>query len=46
LSDPYTGRIIDGRWENMSIPYVTAEFYREEGIDPDHTFFPAEEPQW
>jgi hypothetical protein len=46
LSDPYTGRIIDGRWENTSIPYMTAEFYTEEGIDRDQTFFPAENAQW
>lgn len=45
-SDPYTGRITDGRWANATVPYMTAEFFAEEGIDPDHTFFPVEEQSW
>ena len=45
-SDPYNGRIDDGRWTNTEIPYMTTEFYEEEGVDPDHTFFPGEETEW
>ena len=45
-SDPITGRILDGRWMNLSVPYMTAEFFDEEGIDNTHTFFPYEENGW
>ena len=45
-SDPITGKVRDGRWGNTSIPYITDAFLAEEGIDPDHTFFPTEETHW
>ena len=45
-SDPYTGRITDGRWANAVVPYVTHDFLVEEGIDPDLTFFKADEVAW
>ena len=45
-SDPYTGRIINSRWVDLKVPYMTSAFYEEEGIDPDHTFFPIEEKEW
>ena len=45
-SDPETGRITDGRWANVAVPYVTHDFLVEEGIDPDVTFFKADEVAW
>ena len=45
-SDPITGRIINGRWENASVPYMTDEFMLEEGIDKTTTFFPSENAEW
>ena len=45
-SDPVTGRIINGRWENATVPYVTEAFFIEEGITGNHTFFPTEEKEW
>ena len=45
-SDPISGRIIDGRWQNTSTPYVTLDFLDQEGIDPDATFFRADEVAW
>ena len=45
-SDPITGRIIDGRWENASVPHMTDEFMLEEGIDKTTTFFPTENAEW
>ena len=45
-SDPYTGRITNGRWADTKVPYMTPEFLEAEGIDPSHTFFPVEESQW
>ena len=46
LSDPYSGKILDGRWANTEVPYMTPDFLAEEGVDPDHTFFPKEEGEW
>ena len=45
-NDPLTGEIIDGRWKNQKIPYITKEFLVSEGIDPMHTFFPSDESIW
>jgi hypothetical protein len=45
-SDPITGRIVDGRWENATTPYLTTEYFAAEGIDANHTFFPDEEKEW
>lgn len=45
-SDPVSGRITNGRWENASVPYVSEAFFVEEGINVDHTFFPTEEREW
>ena len=45
-SDPFTGKIIDGRWANLLIPSVTKNFLINEGIDPDRTFFVGDEVAW
>jgi hypothetical protein len=45
-SDPITGRILDGRWVNVTVPYMTEEFFEAEGIDEKLTFFPHEESEW
>jgi hypothetical protein len=47
-NDPSTGRILDGRWANMSIPVVNDQFYQEHGVDKDQVWFPftAEEQAW
>lgn len=41
-SDPYTGRILDGRWADITLPYLTEDFYIESGVDPEGSFFPVE----
>lgn len=45
-SDPISGKIVNSRWANLQIPYMTEAFYKDEGIDPTHTFFPKEEDEW
>lgn len=45
-NDPITGRIINSRWENSSIPFMDDDFFVREGIDNTCTFFPAEANVW
>ena len=45
-SDPISGRIVNSRWADLKVPYITEAFYKDEGIDPNHTFFPKEEDEW
>ena len=45
-SDPDTGRILDGRWQDTAVPTITLDFLIEEGIDPELTFFRADEVAW
>ena len=45
-SDPYTGRIINSRWESSYVPTTTHEFFGQENIQEDVTFFPSEEDDW
>ena len=45
-SDPITGRILDGRWANASVPMMTPEFFLEEGININKTFFAQDELRW
>lgn len=45
-NDPTTGEIIDGRWKSQTIPNVTPEFFAEEGIEENVTFFPVDEDAW
>jgi len=45
-NDPYTGRIINSRWENSSIPTVDEAFFAREGIDNTKPFFEAEAADW
>jgi hypothetical protein len=45
-NDPITGRILDGRWANITVPYVTNEFLEKEGVSTTSTFFPSEEREF
>ena len=45
-NDPYTGKIIDGRWANIALPYMDDQFYIDHGIDNTKTFFPDDEEKW
>jgi hypothetical protein len=45
-SDPYTGRIVDGRWESSPVPTLNDAFFEAHGIDKDETFFPEEQTPW
>lgn len=45
-SDPISGRILDGRWINASVPMMTPEFFIKEGIDINKTFFEADDTRW
>lgn len=45
-NDPITGRILNGRWENVTVPYVTDEFLEKEAISTTSTFFPVEEKEF
>jgi hypothetical protein len=45
-NDPYTGRIIDGRWEHASVPYMDADFFADHGVPQDTIFFPYEKSAW
>lgn len=47
-SDPVTGRIVDGRWENAVVPVVDDDFYTNHGVDKDSYWFPfpSEENVW
>lgn len=45
-NSPQTGEILDGRWADVSIPYMNDEFFLKEGIDTTRTFFPVEESAW
>jgi hypothetical protein len=45
-NDPYTGRIVDGRWADTPQPTLTKEFFQQHGVDPDKTWFPVEEEAW
>lgn len=45
-SDPHTGRIINSRWENATLPQLTGDFFYNEEIDSDVTFFPEDDDLW
>jgi hypothetical protein len=45
-SDPLTGRILDGRWENQSVPFVDEDFYTNHGVSAEKNFFPYEASAW
>jgi hypothetical protein len=45
-NDPLTGKIINGRWADVVVPYMDDAFFAREGIDTSKTFFPTEEPAW
>ena len=45
-NDPYTGTVRDGRWAYTKIPYLNGNFFYDEMIDPENTFFPAEQEAW
>ena len=45
-NDPVSGTVRDGRWAYTRIPYLNGDFYWDEMIDPEHTFFPTEETAW
>jgi hypothetical protein len=45
-SDPFTGRILDGRWESSPVPLMDDSFFDAHGIDKERTFFPDEETYW
>ena len=32
-SDPISGRIVNSRWADLKVPYITEAFYKDEGID-------------
>lgn len=41
-NDPVTGRILDGRWENTTVPYLNPDFYVREDIDENSVIFSAD----
>eukprot|EP00595_Chromulina_sp_UTEXLB2642_P000476 CAMPEP_0196761180 /NCGR_PEP_ID=MMETSP1095-20130614/338_1 /TAXON_ID=96789 ORGANISM="Chromulina nebulosa, Strain UTEXLB2642" /NCGR_SAMPLE_ID=MMETSP1095 /ASSEMBLY_ACC=CAM_ASM_000446 /LENGTH=426 /DNA_ID=CAMNT_0042110397 /DNA_START=767 /DNA_END=2047 /DNA_ORIENTATION=+ len=45
-NDPVTGRIINGRWADLTLPYLTNEFLESEDISTTSTFFSDEEIEW
>jgi hypothetical protein len=45
-SDPMTGRILDGRWKDQTVPFLDEAFLQKQGVDPYTTFFPYEEDWW
>jgi hypothetical protein len=45
-SDPVTGRILDGRWENASVPVQNDQFYTDHAIGHDQLWFPDDEDSW
>uniref|UniRef100_A0A7S0XFD2 Tyrosinase copper-binding domain-containing protein n=1 Tax=Chromulina nebulosa TaxID=96789 RepID=A0A7S0XFD2_9STRA len=45
-NDPYSGRIINGRWKDTIVPYMTDSFLDQNLINKDKTFFPNEEVLW
>lgn len=42
-NDPYSGKIINGRWSETLVPRMDADFYAREGINRDASFFPSEQ---
>jgi hypothetical protein len=45
-SDPYTGRILDGRWESSPVPTINGAFLAVHDIDKSSTYFPDEQVEW
>lgn len=45
-NDPITGRIIDGRWVNITVPYLDDDFYEDEEVSTSASFFPDESSSW
>lgn len=45
-NDPVTGRIVNSRWENATVPIISKLFYQNEDISEDKTFFPKEDKMW
>jgi hypothetical protein len=41
-SDPFTGEIIDGRWNSTKMPRATKDFFHQQGVDFETSFFPLE----